>query len=234
VGSTNDFFAGISRYKALVVGTNKAAMSSLRSALKSIGIQAVTPYATFTEALDAGKSGTTTHILFDVKVDDMPGTDFVRSVIAANPKCILIAMTENPGPDNVFDLLRAGAKGFLIMPPTLSGVESVLVAATSGPPLSETILLADDRNEAFMTLALNLFYRARTARKEMRTGSAANQMYTRSMLGLNAAMATARMFAEGGEAQLLQTLVEMLVKKASAEKSRLSEVRKNLRTQRAV
>ncbi|MFN8390183.1 MAG: response regulator [Bdellovibrionota bacterium] len=234
MANANEFFAGISRYKAIVVGTNKAAVTSLRSALKSIGIQSVTPYPSLTEAVEAGQSTSTTHIIFEARLSDMPGVDFVRAVIASNPKCTLIAMTENPGPDNVFELLRAGARGFLIMPTTLSGVESVLVAATSGPPISETILRAEDRNEAFVTLALNLFFRARSSRKEMRTAATAAQMYQRSLLALGATMMTAKMFAEGGEERLQEKMVDVLVKKASAEKSRLSEVRKNLHTRRAV
>lgn len=233
MSARNDFYAGINRYKALIVGTNKTTLSPLRSALKSMGFVNVQPYSSLSEAMSAAKVSSTTHVLFDVKLTDMTGPDFVREIVAANPKCIIVTMTEHPGVDNVFDLLRAGARGFLLLPPTLEGVESVLVGATNGSPISETILRSENRNEAFVNLALGLLFRARASRKDSATSASAAQMYDRSMLALNSAMSTARMFAEGGDDQLREQIIEMLIKKASVEKSRLAAVRKNLHSMRA-
>ncbi len=228
MGLNETFFAGINKYKAVIIGTNKVTMTPLRSALKSIGFQTVVPLATLTEGLLAAKVPGTTHALFDVNIADLPGEQFVREALAANPNLIIVVITENPGADNVFDLLRAGARGFLLIPPTLAGVESVLISATSGPPLSQSILQAHDRNEAFVNLALNLLFRARAFRAEMQKTPSAGDMYLRTMNAIGAAMATARMFAEGGEEQLRQKVIDVLEAKSNAPKSRLGEVRKKL------
>lgn len=228
------FYAGISRYHAIVIGDNKTLLNPLRSALKSIGFPTVTPFATFTDALESSVLPSCSHVLFDAATDDLPGLEFVNRAVALNRKVIMIVITFDPAMDNVFDLIKAGARGFLVPPPTMESVESVLVSATSGPPISELILKADDRNNAFAVLILNVLFRAASARKEAATSRAAAVMADRFMAALQGAVATARMFCERGNEGLREALIEECIRRADRKKTRLGELRQNLRSQRQV
>jgi ActR/RegA family two-component response regulator len=229
MGQNKEFIQGIGRYQGIVIGSNRALTNPLRSALKSIGLKSVDIFPSLAEGSEASKRSSITHVLFSTSDESMHAVEFVREVIAANPKVILVVVTENPGMDNVFELIQSGARGFLVPPASLESVEAVLAAATSGPPISQTILQADDRNDAFAKLILDMLFRVAAARKELIKTGKGGQMYDRFYMGLQASTATAKMFCEGGFDSLQEKIVENCIKRADIKKTRLSEVRKNLR-----
>ncbi len=224
-----EFIQGIGRYHGVVIGANKALTNPLRSALKNIGFKNVDIAGTLAEGYESARRSSVTHVLFSTSDDSMDPIEFVQEVVAANQKAILVVITDNPGMDNVFDLIKGGARGFLVPPASLESVEAVLIAATSGPPISQTILQADDRNDAFARLILDMLFRVAAARKELLKTGKGGQMYDRFYMGLQASTATAKMFCEGGFDALQEKIVENCIKRADVKKTRLSEVRKNLR-----
>lgn len=228
-----DFYSGIQKYRALVVGSNKNLLHQLRSALKSIGFSRVDPYGTCSEALDRAKDSSTTHILFELEENsEMSPVSFVEEVVKTNANATLVTISKDPGLDNVFDLLRSGARGFLIPPPTMESVESVFIAATKGPPISENILKAEDRNKAFTELVLNSLYRLATTMSLARQSETAANAVGRCYAQFEQAVNIARMFCEEGEDALRDRIVEQCIERATEQKTRLGEVRKALKKAR--
>lgn len=228
------FYRTVQKSEAVVVGSNKNILMQLRSALKSIGFLNVHQSQSLVEASQLGVSPKVSHLLFDLRGADMDSVQFVKQVVSTNKAATLVVITENPALDNVFDLIKAGTRGFLIPPPTIEGVEGVLLSATSGPPLSEAILNAEDRNEALAGLVLGFLYRTAVTMRESRESNTGTQAVDRYMRALRAASATARMFCQGGPDALREKLIDCCIKRADERKTRLGEIRKNLRTQRTV
>lgn len=226
------FYRVVRKSEAVVVGTNKSLLMQLRSALKSIGFVNVHQSQSMTEAATLGQSSRVSHILFDLRGADMDSVQFVRNVLATNKGATLVVISENPALDNIFELIKAGTRGFLIPPPTIEGVEAVLLSATAGPPLSESILNAEDRNAAFAQLILTLLYRTASTMKDARGAKSAEQLVQRCMRGLRASCETAKMFCDGGLDSLREKIIDACIEHADDRKTRLGELRKSLKTQR--
>lgn len=229
-----DFYQRIGSYNALVVGHNNPTLHQLRTALKSIGVANVTPAESYSAALVGTQSGKITHAVFDTKESDIPAQTFVEAMIKIRKDIVLIALSSDPAVDNVFDLIRAGARGFIVPPPTLASVESVLIAATNGPPFSESILRAKDRNQVFADLVLDLLYRAALLKRRSLDDSAAAPLFERAWRALVGTMDMSKMFCEHSQDHLTRSIVHSCMRRADDEnKSRLGKVRSNLTKKRS-
>ena len=183
-------------------------------------------------ALDKNKVRNFTHILFDAKSTDMPALDFVTLMIELDPKCILIAISEQPRIDDVFGLLRAGARGFVVPPFTIEILEDVMEQATDGPALSEAVLSAPDRNAAFTAIVLNNLYRLSVAMRQAQEFTTAARDVNNYNYALKESMDLAQMFCEGNEDNLRDKIVEGCINRASDAATRLGRLRKKLKTKR--
>ncbi|MCB0359451.1 MAG: hypothetical protein KDD44_07435 [Bdellovibrionales bacterium] len=231
------FYKDITRYRALVVGARTHLLTPLRTALKSIGISNVTPFPTLAEALPRATMSETSHIFIDLspnEKEELGALEFVQLTREQNPDVIVIVISEDPGVDNVFELIQAGSRGFLVPPPTLGSVEHVLIQATSGPPFAESLLRAPDRNAAFAALVLDLLYRVATVRRELREGKHSETVYQKFWRALVTTVNMARVFAEGGEARFLEKLYDECIRRSDPSRTRLGSVRKNLTSKRKV
>ena len=228
-----EFYQKIDRYHVLVVGRDNPILPQLRTALKSIGMLNVTPAETYSAAVIAAQAGKTTHVLFDTRESDMPALTFVEAMMKIRKDVIMVALSNDPAVDNVFDLIRAGARGFLVPPPTIGSVESVMIAATSGAPFSEAILRAKDRNQVFADLILDLLYRAAILKRRALDDPSTEALFDRAWRALINTVDMSKMFCEHSRDHLTRSIVHSCIARADdSNKSRLGKVRKNLTQKR--
>jgi DNA-binding response OmpR family regulator len=216
----------------LVVCANGPANSQLRQALKSIGYVKVTAASSHVQGLDRAKDRNFAMIFFDAEASDMPAVDFVTAVAALEDGSTLIALSAQPRVDDIFSLLRSGAKGFLVTPFNVDSLEAVVKRAQEGPPLSFAVLSAPDRNAALAGVILNNLYRLSVMMRQAREFPTAARDVAKQNYALCESVDLAKLFCEASEQALTEKIVELCVDRASVASSRLGRTRKKLQAKR--
>ena len=220
--------------KILVVCPTGVTGSQLRQALKSIGFVNVSAAPSHVQALERIKGRPFSHVVFDAKESDMPALEFVQAVLAVEEKATMIAISESPRVDDVFGLLRAGARGFLVPPFTTDTIESVILRASDGPALSEAVLNAPDRNSAFVAVVLNNLYKLSVSMRQAREFPTAAREVVSYGFALRESMEMANLFAEGTEEEMREKIVEACINRAKDAATRLGRLRKKLKRERGI
>lgn len=227
---------GTERQKAkiLVVCPNSVTGTQLRQALKSIGFVNVSAAPSHVQALERIKGRPFTHVIFDAKASDMPALEFVEAVLNVEETASLIAISEQPRVDDVFGLLRAGSRGFLVPPFNTETIESVVLRATEGPALSEAVLNAPDRNSAFIAVVLNNLYKLSVSMRQAREFPTAAREVVSYGFALRESMEMANLFAEGSEEDVRDKIIEACINRAKDAATRLGRLRKKLKRERGI
>ncbi len=175
-----------------------------------------------------------THIIFEAATTTMPPDAFLTKALTYDSKIIALASSSSPAVDDVFELLRIGARGFLAKPVSVESVDLALLMATKGERFSETILNSKNRNEAFAALAAATLDKAATALRQSKDFATARRDYPHFMGDLRNSVRLGATFAKGGEEQFREDMIEFFVALAQGPASRLGRLRKRLRKQRRV
>jgi DNA-binding NarL/FixJ family response regulator len=221
------------RFSVLVVVAKSITSGQLRQSLKTLGFTQVSVVPTHIAALERVKGRNFTHIMFDAKATDMPAIEFVSKMMEIEKEAIMIAVSEEPKIDDVFGLLRAGARAFLVPPLTLDMIEQMIVQASEGPQLSEAVLNAPDRNAAFVAVILNNLYRLSVSMRQSREFKSAERDVKVYNYSLRESVEMAQIFCEGGDDDLREKIMEGCVNRAKDASTRLGRLRKKLKKERA-
>lgn len=220
------------KFQVLVVASKAITSSQLRQSLKSLGFTQVSVVASHVAAIERVKGRNFSHYLFEARDTDMPAIEFVRQVLEMESSAIMIAVSEEPRIDDVFGLLRAGARAFLVPPLTVDMIEQMIVMATDGPQLSEAVLHAPDRNAAFVAVILNNLYRLSVSMRQAREFKSAERDVKIYNFSLRESVEMAQLFCEGGDEDLRAKIIEGCVNRAKDASTRLGRLRKKLRKDR--
>lgn len=221
-----------SHFTVLVICTQGTTSSQIRQALKSLGFVNISTAPTHSAAIEKIKIRNFSHIIFDAKSSDIPSLDFVKHSLNLDAKSIMIAISEQPRIDDVFGLLRAGARGFLVPPFTTEMLENILTQATEGPALSEAVLNAPDRNAAFTAIILNNLYRLSVAMRQAKEFSTAIRDVKNYDFALKESVDLAQLFCEGSDEDLREKIIEGCINRAKDAATRLGRLRKKLKKER--
>ncbi|MCB0324692.1 MAG: response regulator [Bdellovibrionales bacterium] len=222
----------------LVVIRSNHINNQLRMALKTLGFAKLTSVAAHSAGLERLKSLSFGRkydfVLYDAKDTDMPAVEFVQKAVETEPDSILIAASAEPRIDDVFGQLRAGARGFLVLPFTPESLEQVVFRAMEGPPFSESVLRAPDRNAALVGCVLNNLYRLSVLMRQIRQYPHVGKDLPRYRRAFSESMDLALTFCEAGkEHELREKILEECVARANAAASRLGRTRLKLNKERA-
>ncbi len=216
----------------LVVCNNGTTSNQIRQALKTLGFTKITAAATHVTGLDRIKGRNFPLVIFDGKETDMPTVDFVKQVLTMDENTTMIALSGEPRVDDVFGLLRNGARGFLALPFTVDSLEEVLGRAQDGPPLSDAVLNSPDRNAALVGVILNNLYRLSVLMRQAREFATAKRELERQSYSFAESVELAKLFCEGGDDNLLEKIVEGCINRANTAATRLGRTRKKLKKER--
>ena len=217
----------------LIVEDDRDIRDQLKKALRALGFESIYLAGDHLAAIKVLESRNFTHTIFCTKETNMPAHEYLTKVFTYDPGVIAVACSANPHVDDVFELLRIGALGFLMKPFTAETVEITVLMATRGQPLSDAILNARDRNEAFSAIiAANLDKVATARRQRRRLGDMLIDNTQQSAIDLRACTELARTFAKGGEDSLLERLVDFLIELSKGRASRLGRLRQKLSQRR--
>ncbi len=230
--ASKKFSTDRNQYTVLVVCAQGTTSSQIRQAMKSLGFTQLSTATTHIQAIEKTKVRNFSHIVFDAKSTDMPVEDFVKQMLEMDEKSILIPISEQPRIDDVFSLLKAGARGFVVPPFTTEMMEMVLERATEGPALSEAVLNAPDRNGAFTAIVLNNLYRLSVAMRQAKEFSTAARDVKTYDYQFKESVEMAQLFCEGTEDQLREKIIDGCINRAKDAATRLGRLRKKLKKDR--
>lgn len=218
-----------SKTPALVVCQDPEMGLKVRQSLQHIGFASVSHVSNHGQAIERLKTRNFDLILFDSRPSNVSPLDFVRQWRILGGDGTLLALSYNPSVEDVFQLLREGARGFVVMPFTVEAFELAIDRALLGPPLSDAILDAADRNAALAGLVLNMLYRLTSRMRHCRQYPFAVNMVEQDKQQLYEAMQLALTFCEGGPTTLRDKIVEGCAQRADQPSTRLGRTRERLR-----
>ena len=219
----------------LVVENDPGDASHMREALKGLGFSAISDAPNHHLALEKLGSRQFTHLIFDAKKNsNYPMKDWLTKVFEVDSSIIALPSSANPNTDDVFDLLVIGARGYLVKPFTFEGIDSALVMATKGEPISDRVLGAKDRNEALVAMMMTSVDRLATVFRQSKQFETAKRALPHAVAALARSADLAHTFAKGGEDGLITALENFCIKQSHGPATRLGRLRKRLSTTRTV
>lgn len=218
----------------LVVEPDPSDRNLIRTMLKNLGYGNVSDSPHHLASLDKFDGRTFSHLIFDARKGTYPLKDWFAQILEIAPHIVAIPCSYNPSVDEVFELLIAGAKGFLVKPFTLDSLDRSVILATKGEPIPDAVKQARDRNEALVALMMTNLDRLATAHRQARQFETAIREVERAEAALRRASDLALLFAKGGEDGLIDAIQRFCIATSRGPATRLGRLRKRLASSRVV
>ncbi|MFO0416333.1 MAG: response regulator [Pseudomonadota bacterium] len=216
----------------LIVEPEPTERNLLRVTLKDLGFGSVAESPHHLASLEKFDGRKFTHIIFDAKKGNYPVKDWFLKVLEIAPNITAIPASANPNIDDVFDLLLAGARGYLVKPFTRDTLDVAVAMATKGEPIPDVVKQARNRNEALVAIMMSSLDRLAVVHRQSRQFETALRELPRAEAALRRASDLALTFAKGGENGLIHALEAFCVNKSRGPATRLGRLRKRLSTTR--
>ena len=216
----------------LLVEPDAGDRNLLRATLRSLGFKTIAESPNHLAALDKFEGRKFTHIIFDAKKGNYPMKEWFTQVLEIAPQIVAIPASANPNVDDVFELLMAGARGYLVKPFIRDTVDQSLALATKGEPIPDVVKHARDRNEALVAIIMTSLDRLATVYRQSQQFETAQRELPRAVASLRRASDLGLTFAKGGEQGLIDAMERFCVDKSRGPATRLGRLRKRLSTTR--
>jgi DNA-binding NarL/FixJ family response regulator len=216
----------------LVIESDNQDRDSIRKGLKTIGVNKVYVTSDHYAGLNAIQLRHFTHIIFTCNTTNMSAAEFIRQALELSPRAVAVASSSEPQADDVFDLLRLGARGFLVKPFSGDALDSAIVLATKGNPLPDAVLHAKNRNEAFAALMAAAIDKCSDLLRQSAQYNSAKIELAQSRAKAHNIVRIARMFSQGGEEKLLESIVTLFISISEGPATQLGRLRHRLKQKR--
>ncbi len=220
------------RGPVLVVAGDRHTLASLRQSLAALGFESISTTQTHGQGLERIQTRSFPLIVYEATTTNISVRDFVIAARRMDQESTLIALSSAPRIDDVFELLKVGTRSFLVTPFTTETLEEVIDRAVLGPPFSDAILDAADRDAALAALILNNLYRLATASRHSRDFGSVTAGVLQYRSALIESVELARMFSLGGDLVLREKIIDACIVRGQTAATRLGRTRKRLQLQR--
>lgn len=213
----------------LIVEPQKGLRQHLRQILRNLGFANMAEAPDHATALTKLEQRGFTHVIFEAKRSNMPAAEFLSKALDLDERLITIPSSSSPSIDDVFGLLTAGARGYIVKPFNEEAVDDSITMATKGEPISECILHAKDRNEALASLMLTSLDKVATVLRQSNEFETARRELPQRLAVFRRSTDIARTFANGGDAELVEAIARFCEERSNGPATRLGRVREKLR-----
>lgn len=217
----------------LIVEPDEGDAEELQQIMRSSGYKSVRHVSDHAAAQRLLEDRSFSHVIFTARQTNIPVDAFVRRFLEDKPDAVLIPSSYEPSMDNVFDLLRAGCRGFLVMPPSSLDVDAALALATKGEALSKKILHAADRNQAFTALMSSTLDKVARAQRDAEKYEIARKELPMIIAHFQACVQLGKTFAEGGEDELQGKMLTYFERLSAGPASKIGRLRRRLQDRRS-
>lgn len=212
----------------LVIEADIDQRTAFRAILQALGYGAVSDAADHVLGIEKLKQRHFTHIIFQAKRTNMTAREFLTAALEYSESIVALPSSFEPSVDDVFNLLVLGARGYVVRPYTQDGLDTAIVMATKGEPISDAILYAKDRNEALASLIMTMHDKKALIMRQAQMFETARRELPKVAFGLQRALDLGRTFAKGGEMALRDAIVEFCTERSNGPASKLGRARKRI------
>lgn len=212
----------------LVIDSDVGTRNTIRQTLTSLGYQNISEAPNHAMALQKLAERPVTHVIFEAKRTNMPPNEFLTAVLSCDERIIALPSSSEPTVDDIFSLLIAGARGYLVKPFTPESLDDAVIMATKGEPISGAILYAKDRNEALVSLMMTALDKLSVTLKQAKSFETAKRELPRRILNFKRAVEISKTFAQGGKPVLIQAMLDFCIERSNGPATRLGRLRKRL------
>ena len=220
----------------LIASPNCSICTRLKESLRQLGFERVHASSSHREALERAEQEPFSHVFFDGEETDLPPVAFVEKMCVTQNDLSLIGVSDELQVDHVFELLRAGARGFLVPPFSADSVERSIRYAEQEGRLKQDLLKTEDRGSTMAEVLINnfnLFSRLQAVLRDAPANRELLQLVKARRSELRSLARPARSAVPGGEAELVQYIVERCIKDSRGAETRLGKLRDQLHKQRS-
>lgn len=139
----------------LIVDESSGERGVLRQALNSLGFAPVRDASNFVQALEQLDAENYTHLLFSTKPGHEASLDFLRQSLKFQEALIAVPIAKTASTDEVFNMIRFGARGYLLQPFSLDSLNRTLNIATKAEPVPELVNALQHSSKAFAQITAN-------------------------------------------------------------------------------
>ncbi len=212
----------------LIVDTDASIRHTMRQTLMSLGyfsIQDASEHVVALQRLEESEVAIT-HVIFDAKNSRMPAKDFLKKALEFDPKLIAIPSSYEPTIDDVFDLLIAGARGFVCKPFTSEALDETIVMATKGDPLSDALSYASTRNEALASVILSSLNKLAMVKRQAQKFQTARREVPLRESSFRRSVEIGLTFAKGGPTALRDSIVKLCIERCEAGSGKVGRIKR--------
>ena len=216
----------------LIIEPDSNERNNLKNALRTIGFTNISDSPNHLSALEKIEGRHFSHVFFDVNETNMPMVAFITKLFELDNHVIAIPCSSKPEIDKVFDMMIHGARGFLVKPFTIEGVDNSVTMATKGEPINSLVLQAKDRNEALVAIVMASTDNMASILRQSKQFETAKFEVPKQLANLNNSINLAHTFAKGGDDELLVALQKFCIERSKGPSTRLGRLRKKLQHER--
>ena len=200
----------------LIVDQDASVRHTMRQSLLSLGFACIADVGDHSLGLQKLEESEKpfTHIIFDARSTKMPAKDFLLGAMQLDEKVVAIPSSYEPTIDDVFDLLIAGARGYICKPFTSEALDETIVTATNGDPLSDALQYARTRNEALASVILSSLSKLAMIMRQARKFQTARREVPMKQAAFRRAIDIGHTFAKGGSSGLREAIIKLALERA--------------------
>lgn len=214
--------------------------SQIRTALMQIGFNKISLSNSYLDALTESKSTTPAIVFFDGENPDssnVPAQKFVGEMTKIGRSPALIAFFVKPSGQKLFELLKCGAKGFLLAPFTAGAIEEAFERVQQGFTVSDDVLAANTPQEAFARIIYHHLNILATDVKPRRKQLGNPEVLEEEMKEFKDTIMMAKLFSDSNVDGLFDRLYLEFIENAEkfdreAQQTRLRKTREMLKAKR--
>lgn len=219
--------------EVLIVDPDMNRGTFVKEILVRIGFRSIALKQDHLKALEDIQNRPLKIVLFSTAPSSISSLEFSQKMMSIDPSIVALPMSFEPGIDDVFNMLRLGCLGYIVLPPTQSSIESSILMALKGTPLSEALLNAPDLNLAFAAIiAGNLDKYAAVEKQRLHLHEP--REFLRCKHQFKVSIDTGSLFAHGGATALRDSMIEFFINLAEGPASRLGRLRQQLKKHRDI
>ncbi|MDD2943249.1 MAG: hypothetical protein PHC51_09825 [bacterium] len=139
----------------LVVDESAGERGVLRLALNNLGFTPVRDAGNFAQALEQLSAENYTHLLFSTKSGHEASLAFLRQSLELREAIIAIPVAKTAATNEVFNMIRFGARGYLLQPFSSDSLNRTFNIATKAEPVPELVNALQHSTKAFAQITAN-------------------------------------------------------------------------------
>ncbi len=217
----------------LVVCSETSVSHQLRGTLQELGVVDVVGVFSHSDGLARASDKKFTHIFFDCEPTDMAPLEFIEKIQEINESTGLIVVASKIDMEEVFTMLRAGARSFLLVPFTFEAVEESMKHILQEYQIREDLLEDEDLSGTLTEVMLTNFNMLCRLRSLLNSSSASHElqkMVDERQRVFRDSVELARSAGEGDA--FINHIVDRCLQHAAQSNTRLNKVRQRLRKAR--